>query len=224
MAKTGETRKTKHPLKIDRLPASVRDAILYLRNYAGKTWQEIEEQSAEPYNKGWRHDGGGFVDWNEVSTAVLELFPDMRLAHSSLHRWYDLRVEQVQRDVQLRSKQAQAIAKAFVKANLVNDEQGVINAARDTLMGILAEDGSEGGRKGAAKELIKLGDLMQKARANTIKERKVAVDEQALQIKLDEIARKAKALLDALGGGDGPSVPLTNDELVSRVRSIYGLT
>ena len=224
MAKTGEKRKTNQPLKIDRLPASVHDAILYLRNYAGKTWQEIEARSAAKYSNEWQTDGGGFVDWDEVSVAVLELFPDMRLPHSSLHRWYDLRVAQVQQDVLIRSKQAQAIAKAFVKANLVNDEQGVINAARDTLMGILAEDGTAQGRKGAAGGLIKLGDLMQKARANTIKERKVAVDEQELQIKLNLIKQKAGEVIKAAEGETAPGAPqMSREELLQKVREIYGV-
>ena len=224
MAKTGETRKTKQPLKIDRLPASVHDAILHLRNTAGKTWEEIEARSTEKYSKDWQSDGGGFVDWDEVSVGVLELFPDMKLGHSLLHRWYDLRVTQVQRDVLLRSRQAQVIAREFVKANLVNDEQGVINAARDTLMGILAEDGTAKGRKGAAAGLIELGNLMQKARTNRIRERKVAVDEQTLEAKLDQIKRKAGDLLKDAEGKDATGAPaMSREDVLRSVKEIYGV-
>jgi hypothetical protein len=211
--KTGEAREVNQPLKIDRLPSYVHDAILYLRNKLGKTWEEIEAQSAEKYNPDWKSTSGprrrsddgedgkvsavpadrGFVDWVDLPIAVLELFPDMRLPHSTVHRWYDLRVTQVQRDVLLRSKQAQEIAKAFVKANLVNDDQGVINAARDTLMGILAEDSSSQGRKSAAGGLIKLGELMQSAKQNEIRQRKVAVDERKIvQMEKDAEARRSR--------------------------------
>lgn len=221
MAKTGETRKTKQPLKIDRLPSYVHDAILYLRNTQGKTWEQIEAQSSEKYSEHWRGDSRGFVNWDDLPTSVLELFPEMRLGHSLLHRWYDIRFSQVQRDVLIRAKQAQEIATAFIKADLVNDEQGVINAARDTLMGILAEDGSAKGRKGAAAGLIELGNLMQKARTNSIRERKVAVDEQALQMKFDEMKRKAGELLQDAGGEDQPQ--MTRAEVLAKVKEIYGV-
>ena len=92
--KTGEPRKTKLPLKIDRLPQSARDAIetLYGR---GKTWVEIAEQSALPYSADWEKDGQGFIDWPNVDPSALDLFPGLRLAKSSLQRWFDLRVSQV---------------------------------------------------------------------------------------------------------------------------------
>src|SRR5437879_1588174 len=101
--KSGEKRETNQPLKIDRLPSSVHDAILFLRNQRGKTWQEIEALSAEAY----KPDGSaGFIDWPALDLRVLELFPDMRLGHSLLHRWYDPRISQVQRDVMQRAEAA----------------------------------------------------------------------------------------------------------------------
>lgn len=174
--KTGERRETNQPLKIDRLPPSVHEAILTLRNKAGKTWQEIEELSALPADK------GGFVEWEKLPTPILELFPAMRLPHTNLHRWHDLRVSQVQKQVLESSAQAREIALAFVSSNVTGDREGVINAARDQIMGLIAEDGSRGGKLGAAKFLIELAEIMQADRANDIKERKVAADERKLKL------------------------------------------
>ncbi len=196
MAKTGEKRKTNQPLKIDRLPASVHDAILYLRNHDGKTWQEIEAQSAAKYSKEWKYDAGGFVEWDEVSIAVLELFPEMRLPHSSLHRWYDLRVEQVKSSVLQRSAQAREVAEAFARSVVKGGNEAVLNAARDTFMTVLAEDATDRGRINAGKALIVLAEVMQSARANDIKERKVAVDERKLAALEAEAERKRKVMED----------------------------
>lgn len=216
--KTGEPRETNQPLKIDRLPPSAHDAILKLRNQAGKTWQEIEDLSAQPADK------GGFVDWENLPTPVLELFPQMRLPHSNLHRWFDLRVRQVQKDVLVRSEQARTIAESFAKSQLVNGDDAVINAARDTLMGVLGEDGSEAGRLNATKGLIKLGELMQKAKTNELRERKVSVEEQTLQIKLDQIKQKASALIENLEGQPGEGAKtMSREDVLRQVKDIYGV-
>lgn len=220
MAKTGEIRKANQPLKIDRLPISVHEAILHLRNVEGKTWQEIEDRSAEPVGEGL----SGFVEWEKLETPVLELFPQKRIPHSNLHRWYDLRVEQVRRDVLNRSAQAREIAQAFSKSVVEGGDEAVLNAARDTFMSILAEDSSTKGRAAAGKALIVLADVMQGARANDIKERKVAIDEKVLQIKLDDIERKAKALLADVERDGAASQKMTSAQLAERIRETYGLT
>ena len=90
--KTGEKRVLNQPLKIDRLPAETRGAIQTLR--AQYTWQGIEELSAMPFNAKWRTGSGGFVDWDALPLTVQEIFPRRRLAKSSLHLWFDLRVRQ----------------------------------------------------------------------------------------------------------------------------------
>jgi hypothetical protein len=194
--RTGEKRKAQQPLKIDRLPVEVRDAIQHLKNVAGKTWQEIEELSSLAYSEKWSEGGGGFVPWERLPLDVLELFPDMRLPHSNLHRWYDLRVSQVQEDVARRSEQARVIAKAFAKSVVKDSDGAVLNAARDQIMSVLSEDGSMNGRMRAAKGLIVLAEVMQEARLNSIKERQVKVDERKIHI-LEERERIARQKLEA---------------------------
>lgn len=177
-AKTGDKRAVNRTLHIDRLPPSIHEEILRLKNQSGKTWEEIEALSAEQFKK----DGkGGFIKWESLPTDVLELFPNLRLPHSSLHRWYDLRVGQVTREAIARTAFAREIAGTFSKALVGKQDEAVINAATAQLMALLAEDASPGARAGATRGLIALAEVMQSVRANTIKERKVAVDERKLK-------------------------------------------
>ena len=67
------------PLKMDRLPATILSEITELRRQ-GRTWIEIERMSP-------------CFDWESVPRSVRVLFPGLRLPHSTLHRWFDLRVE-----------------------------------------------------------------------------------------------------------------------------------
>jgi hypothetical protein len=186
--KTGEKREVNRPLNIDRLPVEVRDAILQLRD-AGKTWPEIEELSSLPYNPKWTTKGGGFVNWEEQPTPVLELFPDLRIPHSNLHRWYDLRIRQVMAETMARSAQAREIAAAFAKSVVKGEDEAVLNAARDQIMSVLAEDGTPKGRMKAAAALIALAEMMQERRSNDIKERKVAVDARRMKLLEDREKR-----------------------------------
>ncbi len=214
--KTGEKRMTQQPLKIDRLPVEARDAILHLRDL-GKTWPEIEELSALPKER------GGFVEWDALPLEVLEMFPAMRLPHSSLHRWFDLRVRQVMTETMARSAQAREIALAFAKSTVEGADEAVLNAARDQIMSVLTEDGSSRGRMAAAKALIDLGLLVQKTRTNEIRERLATVDEKALQMKLDEVKRRTEKLLQSVerGSPDKP-VQVTREQLLGELRELYG--
>lgn len=224
-ARTGQKRSVRQPLKIDRLPVEVRDAIQYLKNVEGKTWQEIEELSSLAYSEKWK-TGGGFVNWEALPTPVLELFPDMRLPHSNLHRWYDLRVRQVMEETMARSAQAREIAKAFAESVVAGSDEAVLYAARDQIMGILTEDATPKGRMSAAKGLIALADVMNETRLNTIKERKVAVDERRL-VQLEKDAelkrRKFTKEMDAAEKKITRGEALTADD-INRIRErVFGI-
>lgn len=193
--RTGEKRRTQQPLKIDKLPVDVREAIQFLKNVRGKTWQEVEELSGLPYSPKWANDGGGFVNWEALPLEILEQFPAMRLPVTTLHRWYDLRVAQVSAEVQARSGQARELAAAFAKSVVSGGDKAVLNAARDQLMSLLAEDATPNARMAATKGLIALAEMMQGARANDIKERKVATDERKLKL-LEDRERQARERLE----------------------------
>jgi hypothetical protein len=190
--RTGEKRKTHQPLNMDRLPPLVLESILQLRNRAGKTWAEISALSAEPIGEGKL----GFIEWAKLAPDVRKLFPKKRIPLTTLHRWFDLRVQQVSADVAVKSEQARAIAESFAKSMLVNGNEAVVNAARDTIMNVLAEDSSAAGRENAAAELRKLADVMQRARANDIRERKVATEERKIKL-LEEREAIARTKLES---------------------------
>jgi len=168
--RTGQRRQVNQPLKIDRLPLEVRNAIQTLKD--GHTFQEIEELSALPLDK------GGFVNWDTLPIDVLELFPR-------------LRVRQVMAETMGRSAQARELAAAFAGSVLKGGDQAVLNAARDQFMSILAEDTTPKGRAFAAKGLIALSEQMQASRTNDIRERKVDVDVRKIKLleAREQIAR-----------------------------------
>lgn len=219
--KTGEPRETNQPLKIDRLPPGVHEAILQLRNREGKTWQEIEELSAQPYGE----KTGGFVNWMHLPTPVLELFPDTRIPKSNLHRWYDIRVGQVQKQVLESAEHARVLAEAFAQANVEGDREAVCNAARDQILTVLSEDGSSSGKMRAAKALLSLAEVMQTARANDIKERKVAADERKIVVleRREKLAiQKLEAETERLAKKARTGQPITEDELKSVRMKAFG--
>jgi|GEM_PF-1635737 len=136
--KTGEPRVKRQPLKIDQLPQPVRESIqgLYDR---GRTWMEIEEQSARPYSDQWEQDGGGFVPWEKLDLTVLEEFPQLRIPKSTLQRWYDLRVRQARDQVLRESAKAREFAAAFAGADLSGANSAVVNALRDQVFSLMQE-------------------------------------------------------------------------------------
>lgn len=118
--KTGDPRQLNRPLNIDLLPVEAREKIVTLRN-EGKTWPQLEELSRE------------FVKWDDLSTSVLEKFPDLKIPHTNLHRWYDLRVAQVRKEVLAESETARAFAEKLGAAGVENGSDLVINAMRDAV-------------------------------------------------------------------------------------------
>lgn len=219
--KTGEPRKTHQPLKIDLLPQAAREAIetLYDR---GRTWVEIAEQSAMPYSAKWQDDGGGFVDWESLDLRVLEQFPEMRLAKATLHRWFDLRVAQARKQVLAESAQAREFAAAFTGGNLAESNSAVINALRDQVFNLIQSAGI-GDKLAFAKGLKDLTLAMSRMQRVELMERRIAVEEKTIQMKLEAVKEKAGKLLGAIEGTDGKKpVPLTHEQLLEKVREIYG--
>src|SRR5882757_422080 len=99
--KTGEQRETRQPLRIDKLSEEVREEILNARA-AGKTWEETAECASKKAGES--------------------------LAASVVHRWYDLRVEQVQREVLAQSERARALASAFAGKEFKDLPEAAMNA------------------------------------------------------------------------------------------------
>ena len=219
--KTGEERKTHQPLKIDLLPESVREAIELLYD-RGRTWLEISEQSAKPYSEKWKEDWGGFVDWEKLDLRVLEQFPDMKLAKSTLHKWFDLRVAQARKQVLAESVQAREFAAAFAGNDLLNSNSAVINALRDQVFNLIQSAGI-GDKAQFAKGLKDLTLAMSRMQRVELMERRIAVEEKTIQMKLDLVKQKAGNLIGEIEGREGnPPAQLTREELLEKVREIYG--
>ena len=218
--KTGEERKSHQPLKIDQLPQSAREAIEKLYDY--RTWSEISAQSAKPYSAKWKEDGGGFIDWENIELRVLELFPEMKLPKSSLHRWFDLRISQARKRVLAESAQAREFAAAFAGSDLLNSNSAVINALRDQVFNLIQSAGI-GDKALFATGLKDLTLAMSRMQRVELMERRVAVEEKAVQMKLDLVKQKAGSLISEIEGREGnPPAKLTREELLEKVREIYG--
>jgi len=219
--KTGEPRVVKQPLKIDRLPQSAQDAIKTLYD-RGRTWVEIAEQSARPYSADWEKDGGGFIDWVLVESEDLDLFPGLRLAKSSLQRWFDLRVAQVRSQVLAESAKAREWAQAFSSNDLPGSNAAVMNAMRDQVFTLMQQVGpGDQGKFLAGLNLLSL--TMSRLQRVELQARRVAVEEKTVQMKLDLVKQKAGNLLGDIEGREGkPPVQLTREDLLEKVREIYG--
>jgi hypothetical protein len=191
--KTGEPRKTHLPLKIDRLPQSVRDAIAALYD-RGQTWIEIEQQSAKPYSKDWAKDGGGFIDWVEVDSDTLDLFPGLRLPKSSLQRWFDLRVKQVRSQVLAESAKARAFAETFAGKNLAEQNAAVMNAMRDVVFNLMQKVGPQDQAK-FLDGLNQLSLTMSRLQRVDLQAKRVEVDQRKIAL-LEEREAKARQQLD----------------------------
>ncbi len=193
LPRTGESRQRRRPLSIDLLPMDVLEAIKLLRLQSGLTWQEIERLSSQPYSPKWRDELGkhGFVNWDELPRAALKAFPKRRLPHSNLHRWYDLRVEQKAKEALERAEQARVIAQAFAKAGIDKMDDAVMNALRDLVFGMMHQQSDEA-RSLIVKNLLAMARVINRAKANAIKERSVTIQERklALMKKAMELKRK----------------------------------
>lgn len=187
--RTGDKRKSNQPLKIDRLPEDVRDAILDLRNAKGKTWEQIEELSALPKDK------GGFIEWEALPLAVLEMFPEMRLPHTSLHRWYDLRVSQVRRQVIAESEKARAFAESFAGRKMAGSNAAVMNAMRDQVFALMRNVGASD-RDKFLDGLNMLSLTMARLQRVDLQAKRVKVDQRRIKL-LEERERQARERVDA---------------------------
>jgi hypothetical protein len=221
--KTGEQRRTKQPLKIDRLPQSAQEAIqaLYGR---GRTWVEIAEQSARPYSAEWEKDGGGFIDWPNVDPDALDLFPGLCLAKSSLQRWFDLRVSQVRAQVMAESTKAREWAAAFAGNDLAGSNAAVMNAMRDQVFTLMRQVGP-GDQEKFLDALNQLSLTMSRLQRVDLQAKRVEVDARKLKI-LEERETLQRKQLEA--ETEGAAKKLSKGELtvedINRLRErVFGL-
>ena len=183
----------KQPLKIDRLPQSAQDAIKLLYD-RGRTWVEIAEQSARPYSAEWEKDAGGFIDWVQVETDDLDLFPGLCLAKSTLQRWFDLRVSQVRAQVLAESAKAREWAQAFAGNDLAGSNAAVMNAMRDQVFTLMQKVGP-GDQAKFLEGLNLLSLTLSRLQRVELQAKRVEVDQRKIKI-LEDREKMARENLD----------------------------
>lgn len=177
--RTGERREVRQPLKIDRLPQAMRDQVLKLRAQEGLTWEQIEERSP-------KLDG-----WEEMPPKLLALFPARRLPHSSLQRWYDLRIEQVQKEILAETERARELAAAFAARGFKDLPDAIQNALRDEVFTLMRAVDSKSQDKFQA-ALTNLGYLVAQFQKNKIAQQKVEAESRRIHLMEEEAERKRK--------------------------------
>jgi len=189
---TGVPRKTRQPLKIDRLPQDARDKILELRNQQGRSWEEIEELS--------------------------EQFAGRRLPATSLQRWYDLRWEQVRKELRKESEAARAVAASFAGPGFEALPEAVRNALGDQVF-LLTKSLGAGDRALFRKELAELGWLLQQYRKHDLKEQEIRLEGK----KFEESKRKFERATSEAASKIGKGKSLTVDDINRLRERTFGL-
>jgi hypothetical protein len=206
--KTGEKRRVRQPLKLDRVPELLRDRVLQERA-AGRTWSEIEEISPT------------FEEWKKVPAEIQAQFPGLKLPHSTLQRWHDLRVEQVKREMLSDQTRAREIAALFAEKKFQDLPEAIRNALGDKIFELM-QSADEKSKNKTVKGLLEFGWLLAQQRKLELQERKQSADERALEIKLQLINEKVKQLKKDVDVA-GKKKQLTPEQLKQRVDEIYGL-
>jgi hypothetical protein len=204
--RTGEARKVRQPLGIDRLPLAMQDHIRAAR-IAGRTWMEIEEDSPS-----WK-------EWNDgVATEVYALFPGRRLPHSNLHRWYDLRVSQVMKEQEQRSIAAHAAADKVAGRGFSNLTESVKHAMGETVFELM---NNEHNPMVIAEALADIGLLLARFDRNELARTRVEQEQQKIELlgkKLELMKGSVKGLKDAIEKKE-----VTPEQLQQKLDQIYGI-
>lgn len=194
----------RQPLKIDKLPQVMRDRIQAERA-AGRTWEEIEEMSPA-------------FEWEKVPDEAKKLFPDGFLPHTTLARWWDLRVDQVQREVMKQAEVAKGLAVAFAGRKMNELPAAVMNALRDLIFSVL-EQADDKNKGKVIKALSELGWLINAERKAEIQERRQKTSERALGLRIEQMQAK----VDTLKKDVEAKKEMTPEQLKKKLDEIYGL-
>jgi hypothetical protein len=175
--RTGEPRAKHQPFAIDKLPSAWRDRIIGLRA-KWMTWEQISQETTA-----W--------EWDKLGDAQKALFVKRRIPLTTLHRWYDVQVQQKLTEIATERQASLAIAEKLGAGGYEKLDQSVKNAMADVVFGY-AKDSSD--PELFRKALGELGWLLARNRQLDIAKLKVEVE----KAKVDElIGRAEKATNDA---------------------------
>jgi hypothetical protein len=131
--RTGEKRRTRQPFEIDKLSQETRDEILKARA-DGATWEETAERASKVAGR--------------------------PLASSVVHRWYDVRVEQVQKEVMAQAERARGIAGMFAGKGFKDLPAAAVNALSAQVFTLMESKGGAEFEASLANLAIVLSKLM----------------------------------------------------------------
>lgn len=204
--RTGEPRKVKQPLKIDRLPGELREAIQSMRA-SGLTWVEIEDISPR------------MREWEGVPEETRKLFPGLRIPHSNLMRWWDLRIEQVRKETLEAAGRAREFAAAFAGRDFKDLPDAVRNALGDQIFSLM-QSADKKDQQQFRRELLALGELLNQHRKLDIAERRQKTTERELELKVQQMREKVTALKKEVASKKKEMDPVA---LQKKLDEIYGL-
>jgi len=204
--RTGEPRKTKQPLKIDKLPIELREGIQEMRA-SGLTWIEIEDLSPR------------MKQWKAVPEKTQALFPGLRIPHTNLSRWWDLRIEQVKRETLESAGKAREFAAAFAGRDFKDLPDAVRNALGDQIFSLM-QSADKQDQTRFRRELLALGELLNQHRKLDIAERKQKTEERTLELKVQQMREKVTALKKEVASKKKEMDPAA---LQKKLDEIYGL-
>lgn len=202
----------RQPLKIDQLPPETRDEIQKLRAL-GKTWTEIEELSKK------------FVEWDKLDIAVASLFPNQRLPHTNLQRWYDLRVQQVIAETQARGQIAHELAEALASRGFGDLPGSVLNALGEEVFA-LTEAADTHSKDKLRAALLELGRLLAYEKRTEVQKQRADVETKKINLLEEELKTKRKSLEKATeqaAAKIGKGQSLTLDDINSVRERTFGL-
>src|SRR6266851_573189 len=121
--RTGEKRETQQPFAIDKLPTEWREQIVKWRA-KWLAWEQIEEETKN-------------FEWKKLEESDPELalshFADKRIPHTTLHRWYDVRMVQELKEADEERAISLQIVELFAALGFENLDESVKNALTDVV-------------------------------------------------------------------------------------------
>ncbi len=203
--RTGEKRAQRKPFAIDKLPSSWRDRIIACR----AKWipfEQIEQESTT-----W--------EWEKLpQVLVLAYFPSRRIPSSTLHRWYDVRVEQMMREERKYSAFSEQLAASFNEKTYGDLAEITKKAIASEVYSAAIQGGSPGNRLKAQGDFLFLLTKLINAKA-----REKSVELQQQKQKLVELKEKADKATNDAAGKIGKGRALTVDD-IDRIRErTFGL-
>jgi hypothetical protein len=167
--KTGERRSRRQRLLMDSLPLALLDRAR-AEHAAGHTWGEIERDSPH------------WPEWEGAPPEMLAEFPGRRLPHSTVHRWYDLRVDQLRRAQEEKADAARALTAQLAHRGIEGQSTAVATALSEMFFGVLLEGA---GTQPARQELTHIARAMATVQRLDLEQR-----------RLELAARKAEPAQD----------------------------